>query len=68
MISWYRQRQKQYLVKEGSGTMIQEIIDEAIDLFGDMPAREILKEVFTAAGFFALMVAIIILVLGVQPI
>lgn len=48
--------------------MIQEIIDEAIDLFGDMPAREILKEVFTAAGFFAIMVAIIILVLGVQPI
>ena len=43
MISWYRQRRKQYLVKEGSGTMIQEIIDEAIDLFGDMPAREILN-------------------------
>lgn len=48
--------------------MIQEIIDEAIDLFGDMPVREILKEVFTAVGFFVLMVAIIILVLGVQPI
>ncbi len=47
--------------------MIQEIIDEAIDLFGDMPAREILKEVLTAAGFFALMVAIIILILGDQP-
>lgn len=47
--------------------MIGEIIDEVIDLFGDMTPKEILKEVLSAAGCFILMAAVAIFLIGIQP-
>lgn len=49
-------------------TMFREMIDEAIYLFGDMTPKQILKEVLQAAGCFILMVGLIILLFGIQPI
>lgn len=48
--------------------MIREMIDEAIFLFGDMSLKEILKTALPVVGFFILMTAVVILLIGIQPI
>lgn len=48
--------------------MFREMIDEAIYLFGDMTPKQILKEALPTAGCFILMVGLIILLFGIQPI
>lgn len=48
--------------------MIEEMIEEVIDLFGDMTPKEIAKEVLPAAGCFILMAAVVFILIGIQPI